>query len=339
MKILFISNTPDMSSGFLWRGLQDALGSENVADGLGAVRDEAGWIKWEGGLRGLPQGMWANNRPIEWLGTHRFPHPGEDDFDILIATPTFLREQSWEWLKHEKDTRLKKGGKFVWFETLDGALDIFPPAFPADAVFRREIDPGVQYPYGHKPLSLLCAIPEKWFSDPIYGWTDQKEYDVFNVSNAKTTGYPVRWQSLSPTFCTAKRYHTLAGSACLQPNTVYLHTARKFKLIVEGPGAEGASDNGHTWEGISLGGIQIFVQQSCRPRWPWFTGEHCFWCDRPEDLPAVIDRALEHTDLDAMRLRLKEHALKWHTTEQRARQFLRMVEEDAYHGAPGPWRW
>jgi hypothetical protein len=340
VKVLFIANTPDMSSGFLWDGLQSVLGVDNVADGLGAVRDEEGWRRWETGFRGKPEGMWANNRPIVWnTKGHRFPFEGEDDFDLLIAGPTFLRERGWEWLQQQKNTRLKPGGKFVWFETLDGCLDSFPPPFPVDAVFRRELDPGVPYPYDHKPLSLLCATPRRWFDDPVYGWTDQKPFDVFNVSNASTTGWPVRWQSLSPTFCTKKKYYTLAGAGCLQPPTVYLHLARMFKLIVDTPGAEGASDNGRTWETISLGGIPVFVQQSCRPRWPWFTPEHMIWVDRPESLPAAIEKALEETDLAAMRLRLKAHALEHHTTEARARQFLRMVEEDAYHGAPGPWRW
>ncbi len=87
-----------------------------------------------------------------------------------------------------------------------------------------------------------------------------------------------------------------------------------------------------------MGGIPFFLGQPSRPRWPWFTEEHIFWCDRLEDYPGALERALD-SDLHGMRLRLKEHALKWHTTEQRARQFLRMVAEDAFHGAPGPWRW
>jgi hypothetical protein len=330
MKVLFASaaNSPDMSAGFLWDGLQTVLGAENVADATDGKS-----------LRGKPEGMWANDRPIRFqpLG-HRVPVDGEDDFDLLVATSTFLRDHDWRWLQDMCDRRLKRSAKKVWFETLDGAADVVVPQLGFDAVFKREIDPVVKYPYQHKPLSLLCAVPERWFTEPKYGWTDEKPYDVFNVSNALSTGHPTRWNSLSPTFCTTKRYHVLAGTSCLNPNWIYLEIARKFKLIVEGPGAEGASDNGHLWEGIGLGGIPLFVQQSCRPRWPWFTAEHCFWCDRPEDLPGAIDRAMD-MDLDAMRLRLKAHTLEWHTTEKRAKQFLQMIEADAWRGAPGPWRW
>src|SRR5207247_384327 len=103
------------------------------------------------------------------------------------------------------------GGKIVWFETLDGSKDIILPPIKVDAVFRREIDPGVSYPYKHKPLSLLCGVPARWFDDPIYGWTDDKPYDVFNVSNAVCTGWPTRWNSLSATFGTTRRTKSLAG--------------------------------------------------------------------------------------------------------------------------------
>ncbi len=330
MKVLFASaaNSPDMSAGFLWDGLQTLLGPENVAD---ATYGKA--------LRGSPEGWWANDRPIRWNPEgHRCPQPSEDDFDLLVATSTFLRDHDWRWLQDLGDRNLKRSGKKVWFETLDGAADFIQPLIQFDAVFKREIDPGFPYPYLHPPLSLLCGVPERWFSDPKYGWTDQKEYDVFNVSNAFSTGHPTRWNSLSATFGTTRRYHALVGTSCLNPNWIYLEIARKFKLIVEGPGAEGASDNGHTWEGIGLGGISLFVEQSCRPRWPWFTGEHCFWCASTHDLPSAIDRAMG-SDLDAMRLRLKAHVLEWHTTEKRAGQFLHMIEEDAWRGAPGPWRW
>lgn len=330
MKVLFASaaNSPDQSAGFLWDGLQTALGMSNVAD---ATNGKA--------LRGEPGGWWANDRPIRYnpLG-HRVPQPNEDDFDILLATSTFLRDNSWDWLCNLCNRHLKSKGKFVWFETLDGAADYLMPLLAPDAVFKREIDPGIQYAFKHKPLPLLCAIPERWFADPVYGWTDQKPYDVFNVSNAVCTGEPTRWGSLSPTFCTSRRTKSLAGDGVLQPNTLYLQVARLFKLIVEGPGGSGASDNGHMWESISLGAIPLFVKQACRPRWPWYTGEHCFWCDRIEDLPATIEKALD-SDLDTSRFLLKQHTLRWHTTEQRARQFLQMVQEEAWLGAPGPWRW
>lgn len=330
MKVLYASAaaTPDQSAGFLWRGLQDLLGPENVADATAGAA-----------LRGRPEGQWANDRPILHFPEHRVPRCGEDDFDLLVATSTFLRDHDWDWLDEQRRIRLRVGGKVVWFETLDGARDATDPPLPVDAVFRREIDPAVQYPYAHKPLALLCATPEAWFTDPVYGWTADKPYDVFNVSNAVSTGHPTRWQSLSPTFCTAKKRKTLAGDGVLQPNQVYLHVKRQFKLVVEGPGGEGASDNGSLWETIGLGGIPLFVGQTCRVRWPWLDGSHCLWSTMPEVLPTVIDNALDYVDLGAMRLRLKDHVLKWHTSKERARQFLQMVEADAWRGAPGPWRW
>lgn len=330
MKVLFVSaaDSPDLSAGFLWDGLQTVLGPENVAD---AMRGTA--------LRGLPEGKWANSRPIRYFEKHRVPEIDEDDFDLLIATSTFLRSRDWNWLGTLAADRLKKGAKVVWFDTLDGAADIVVPQVPVDAIFKREIDPAIHYARHYpQPLSLLTAMPERWLYDEKYGWTENKPYDVFNVSNAVTTGWPTRWNSLSPTFGTSRRTHALAGAGVLQPNWVYLHVMRMFKLVVDSPGAEGASDSCRTWETIAAGGIPLFLEQQCRPRWPWFTGEHCFWCDRVEELAGAIEKALD-SDLQARRLRLREHVLKYHTTEQRARQFLLMVEKDAWRGTPGPWSW
>jgi hypothetical protein len=329
-KVLFLSaaRTPDMSANFFWDGLQTALGEDNVADATGGPA-----------LRGKSDGCWGNDRPVRWRdGQHRVVQQGEDDFDILVATSTFLRDHDWAWLRGLAQRHLKKGGKIVWFDTLDGARDYIDPPIIVDAVFKREIDPAVQYPYRYKPLPLTCAIPERWFHCEFYGWTDQKPFDVFNVSNAVTTGHPTRWNSLSPTFGTRVRTNSLAGAGVLQPGWVYLHVARNFKIIIDAPGAEAASDGGRTWETIAMGGIPLFLEQSCRPRWPWFGGEHVFTCGSTHDLSLKIEECLA-ADIPAMRLRLREYALKWHTTEQRAKQFLEMVQADAWKGAPGPWRW
>ncbi len=333
MKVLFASaaHTPDFAGNFLWRALQDFLSADNVADATDGTA-----------LRGRLERQWANDRPILWRGgLHRVPLEDEDDFDILVATSTFLRDHDRDWLNGVIGRHLKRrrdGGKVVWFETLDGARDVVEPPPGVDAVFRREIDPAVQYPYEHKPLPLFAAAPEEWFDDPDYGWTDQKPYDVFNVSNAVTTGHPTRWQSLSPTFCTSRRTHSLAGAGVLQPGWVYLHVLRSFKLVVVAPGGEGAFDNSRIWETIACGGIPIFVEPECRPKWPWFTGDQIFECPAATLLPAVIEYALD-SDLDMMRLRLKEQALEYHTARARAQQFLELVEADAWRNPTGPWRW
>lgn len=330
MKVLFASagHSPDMAACYLWRGLQDLLGPENVADAM-----------YGASLRGLPEGMWAHDRPVKYRPEgHRTPLQGEDDFDLLVFTSTFLRDRDWDWLRAQKD-RLRPGGKFVYYETLDAPTEWFVPPFPVDAVFKREIDPCVVYPFDHKPLSLLCSVPEEWFDDPLYGWTDQKIYDVIHVSNARETGSPVRWDSLTAPLLTRRKIQALIStSAVVQPATTYLHVARMFRLVICTPGGGCSADSSRCWETIAMGGVPLFVGQPCRPRWPWFTRDHVFWADAVADAPRVIEEALG-SDLDALRLRLKEEALKNHTSRARAAQFVRMVEEDAWRGAPGPWRW
>ncbi len=333
MKVLFVTaQTPDMSAAFLWDGLQAALGEGNVVDAVDS--------RYLASLRySRPNGKCnGSDRDDSFRWSHRVMRFDEDNFDILVATSTFLRDHDWDWLLGLATSRLKKGGKVVWFETLDAATEFFALPFPVDAVFKREIDPAIQYPYAHKPLALNCAIPARWFDDQLYGWTEEKPYDVFNVSNALTTGHPTRWNSLSATFATTRRTHSLAGCGVLQPLDVYLHVARMFKLTIVAPGGGPSADNPRLWETIAMGGIPVLCGQPCRPHWPWFGPGEIFECQWVEDLPSRILHALDNCDLHAMRLKLKANALENHTTEARARQFLRMVEEDAWR-TDGPWRW
>ena len=349
MKVLFATgNSPDYLAGTLWDGLRSALGPDNVADAVDSAY-----------LRGLHED-WSGPDPSAVLlvsdltrddplgrgkscDTHRLPASGEDDFDLLVATTSFLRDQDWQWLADLRGRRLKKGGKLAWVETLDSPAEIFPPPFGVDAVFRREIDPAVPYEarYGRKPLPLLGAAPRRWFDWP----QENKDIDVFAVSSAVTPlpGFPQRWEALRKVFETLTKHTCLAGSGRFDlPD--YLKYLCRSRLCVVAPGGGESSDGPRQWEAVAAGAIPVFVSQPCRVRWPWFSyqntvGAHCFFSSAAHALPSIIDGALKE-NLPAVLARLREHALAFHTTEARAGQFLALVGSDAWKKwDQKPWCW
>lgn len=225
----------------------------------------------------------------------------------------------------------------VYVETLDSPREVFPPLWPVDAVFRREIDPAVQYAdaYGRKPIPLLGAAPARWFD-----WSQgDKNFDVFAVSSAVTPlpGWRERWEALQRVFDTHTKHTSVAGSGALELG-VYLGLLCCSKLCVVAPGGGNSSDGPRQWEAVAAGAIPVFVSQPCRVRevihpsgalMPWLPGGTHFWAERAEDLPGVLDDALK-ADLPAYRARLRAAALADHTTEARARQMLAFVEADAW---------
>jgi hypothetical protein len=121
---------------------------------------------------------------------------------------------------------------------------------------------------------------------------------------------------------------------------MYLDLLKQSKLCLVANGGGGSSDGPRQWEAIAAGAIPVFVSQPCRVRWPWFVvGEHVFWSNGRDNLPACLDHALKQ-DLPGMRQRLQEHAIREHTTEARAKQFLDLIEEDAWRRWHiQPWCW
>ena len=339
MKILFLAdNSRDMSAAYLWRGLREVCGDDNVVDPINAYS-----------LQGR---SWANTEdadqmkmtgPVPATG-HRVQKPGEDDFDILVGVASLLRTAGWDGFASLRKY-LKPGGKVAYFDTLDSPLEIFPPPFAVDAVFRRETDPNVDYAkyYGRKPLVCLCAAPEAWFEE-WEKWFDEKPRDVFCVHNATTTGraWPARWNCCTKVFQTNKWHDSMASSRGSLSLDDYLKIMPNYKLCVCAPGGGDSSDSTRTWEAMARGSIPILAGHSCRVRPYWFCVGHpereeIFECS-VDDLPKTIDRALD-MDLKPMRDRMKKHALAYHTTRKRAEQFIDAIMNDYWKDPPAHLTW
>jgi hypothetical protein len=337
MKILFLAdNSRDMSSAYLFRGLREVVGDDNVADPVNAFS-----------LQGL---SWCNTRdadqekmvgPLPAAG-HRIMRHDEDDFDMLVAVTSMLRTTGWDGMK-SLFPRVKKGGKIVWFDTLDSPLECFPPPFQVDAVFKREIQPSItDYAkiYGFKPLACLCAAPEVWFEN----FSDFKPRDVFCVQNATTTGkaWPARWNACTKVFQTNKWHDSMASSRGSLSLEDYMKQMPQYKFCVCCPGGGDSSDSTRMWEALATGSIPIMAGHNCRVRPYWFSVGHpdheeIFECT-VDDLPKTIDRVLD-LDLKPIRDRMKVHALKYHTTKARAEQFIHQTMNNCWKDPPIELAW
>jgi hypothetical protein len=333
MKVLFVAaDSADYTAAILWDGLRSALGWQNVY-GMRDYhslnnRNELG--EYDAHLHRWTGTYYSSDTRVRCK--YHTPQPGEDDFDLLIGVTSFLRQEVWAYLDHQRQARLKKGGKVVWVDTLDAANEIFNPPFPVDAVFKREIDPAIQYPYGHQPLPLIASAPERWFCDFDY----QKENDVFSVQMARSD--PRRWDVCPQVFRTRHRGVSLAGSGGIYPAATYVAVMKTFKLCVIAPGGGGQCDTPRQAEAIACGSIPVFcampsrIHEAHHPSGAslhWFSHDEIFWVPTVEELPEALDNALD-ADLTAMRQRLKVRALRDHTSEARAKQFLAMIECDAW---------
>ncbi len=304
MKVLFLTSlTGDYIASCLWNGLCAILGSHNVHDAVGCSflheSHATGFLP----RQAIPGGTLADCPPC----------------DVMVINAAFLRQFDWHLPIHLRDAYLKPGGKIAYVEGWDGSYEVNDPAtqsnppFHVDRVFRREIDPAFVYPYACEPL--LMAAPRRWYDEPQTS-DGQRDVDVFCVSYHAS--HPTRWQSFQQVFSTSQRYNCVVGSNLHYGE--YTSVLRRSKLCVCPPGAGDGHDCTRNWEAVSVGAIPIFVNHSPVRREPWFEPDMVYEC-RIEDLARTIDEAMA-SDLAARRQRLREHCLKHHTTEARARQFL-----------------
>lgn len=298
MKVLFASHTGcDWLASTLYQGLLEVVGEENLFDACG-------------GERSIPGSSMQAKR---LMGS-------ECGFDLLVLNACFLREFGWDWVCGHLgvETRGVPGGrllphaKIVYVEGWDLPWDINPPPFACDAYFRREIQPGINYPYPCEPMHF--AVPEK-----LFDWNVEKTVDVCCLINCKDIG--VRHDILN-VLSSLKQYQIAVNGAGV-PHADYVHTMKRAKLAICPPGA--GSDCMHQWEAVAYGAIPVFVGHPNVLRDPWFGDNQVFSCNSPAQLPDLIYHALHDCDLYAMRYNLYHQAKNYHTARRRAERLLRKV--------------
>lgn len=304
MKALFCTSySDDFISAVVWDGLQEVLGEENVSDAAfspclhaySPVRSPAWRV---GGSR--------SGRCLD-LADH--------DYDLLVLNAALLRDHDWHWPINLKTQFLRQGGKVALIEGGDGWNEINLPPFPVDAVFRREIALGVDYgPVRH----LTFAAPARWLPGSD---RPERTWDIFNANSYPSNA--TRWDAASWMFRSSRRHFSLACTGGL-PLDHYFNCMRDSRLAICCAGG-GDSDCMRFAEAPACGAIPIFVGVPQKIRENWFEPEeHAFFCGAPDELPAVIDRALG-MDLHAMRVRLLQHVWKYGTTAAMARRILQAV--------------
>ncbi len=304
MKVLFItSRGHDLASIFLYDGLCDLVGEENVV-----CAEDYFWLSCHdgGGGRILQRHKWE---PFN-LDDGDFGN----DFNLIVINACFNRDHPWSWAKDVVTYHLKQNGVVAYVEGWDDAAgEVFPPQgdVPIHRVFRREILPGHKYPYAATPL--LWAPPAWWYDEPRL----EKTCQVSCLCSVSAVA--VRWPIMSKVFQTGARFTAAVGTL---PFDQYLEITRRSRFVIVPPG--GGSDCVRQWEAIAAGCIPIFVGHPPRVREPWFAADEILQCS-VDELPAMIDYALSQVDFHAMQAKLEKRARAEHTTRARAERLVKLT--------------
>lgn len=312
----------DFLASCVWDGLQELLGQEHVWD----ANDVPCLHNSSAGCDPCAR-VSSSRHGRHWRGpaderASLFPVP--TSFDLLVVNAAFLRERDWHWPLSLREY-LKPGGKVAYLEGWDGASEVHnpytesDPPFHVDAIFRREIDPRVAYPY--ECHCLMFAAPSRWFCRDAH----ERPSDVVFSGHAVGDYPPDRWEQLRQIFQTTRQHRSVAASmGIFTDHYLYFRQLQQFKLGLSPAGGGWCGDCMRHWELIASGVIPIFCGYQPRVREPWFDDRHVFTLERPEQIPALIDHALS-IDLRPMREAMQEHALTHHTTKARAEKMLRVL--------------
>jgi hypothetical protein len=188
-----------------------------------------------------------------------------------------------------------------------------------DAAFRKEIDPGITYPY--RPHHLGFAAPSRWILPGTENF--ERNCDLFFSGNpdACLPGKEVRWPALGRVFQT-RRSHKSVLATCWLGYDRYFEMLRMSKLALCPSGAD-LTDSLRTWEAVACGAVPLFVGYPPWVREPWFSNEACLSCT-VDTLAEHVDEALAH-DLAPRRRQLMKEVWDNHTTAARARQLLEVL--------------
>lgn len=323
MKVLFVTaKGRDHLALTLWHGLQEVLGWDNVVDAVGVPALSMGYIEEpderDESSRGFNTAFACREFAVS--GVAKTLLDTDKDFDLLVVNSCFIdaggRNQNAAWAEIDALRKhLKPDGKIAYVEGNDSAHYVCYPQRQVDAVFKKEIDPAFPYPY--KPHHLTFAAPKHWFRES--GW--RRDIDVFYTGNPDTNGCD-KWRMSSLVFQTRRHHRAIVGS-CGLGWADYLNALKRSKLALCPATAAGA-DSMRTYEAVACGAIPVFVDYPNFVREPWFPPEVCCSC-KLEDLPDLLDSALDGHDLEPQRQRLRTWALEHHTAAARARKLLEVA--------------
>jgi hypothetical protein len=308
VKVLFIScKTGDYIASCLWDGFQELCGQDNVFDAVDSPLFHVDPPTFDNAT------SVAGRISATRIGRKLDYSERRPQFDLMVINACFTREHDWHWPITLAKTCLKSEAKIAYVEGWDGSRDINPPNMHVDAIFRRELNPDIDYPY--KCHCLMMSAPSRWFNE-----NEQRHLDVFYA--AYSVGWNPRWDVCRMAWSTQKRHQSLISSCGIIGLKEYFGYLGNSKLGLCPTGAGGESfDCLRTWEVVANGAIPIFIGLPKRVKEPWFASDECFECYDVNELPGIIDRALD-MDLDTMRKKMQANARQNHTTKARAKKIL-----------------
>ncbi len=303
-RVLFLTGLEsDYISSVVWDGLQEVLGEENVVDSrftpvLHSYTNSANAFWSVGGFRSGPCFNWS-----------------DEPYDLIVYNASYRRDGHDDFATTLREKYLKKDGKVVVVDGMDGYLDIGLPPFIFDCYLRREIRSGVQYQFPMESMEFAC--PQRWLE-----WKErERPYDIFVAHSLQPSH--LRWEALSRVFQTSTRHQSIVCSSHLVAGGAYFDYLRRSKIAICCPGAE-SSDCMRFAEVVASGCVPVFLGLPAKQREYWFMPENSFTCSNVDDLAAVLDDALA-ADLPAMRRSLMDRVRRLHTTRERAERLLRLA--------------
>jgi hypothetical protein len=323
MKVLFVGPTsPDHLMSCLWDGMQEVLGEANVFDGVGNPTLHTSTCESsEGGDRCLGSFNILHKLGGEQRLGRR--HQQGERYDLVVVHSSYNRDYGPGWLAGHPSL---PGAKIAYVEGWDAAWQIVPPEIIPDAVFRKEIDPTVSYPY--QPQHLTFAAPTHWHVQP----SQERPWDVVFIGNpdsAHPGNLEMRWKMCARVFATKRHHKAVVASRGLGFDA-YFQLLRSSRLALC-PAAADGSDSLRTYEAAACGAIPVFVGYPDYRRADWFDQETAIFCT-PDSLADQIDDALSSPKLESMRRRMIENAKRNHTTKARA---LKVLKALGFDGAIG----
>jgi len=305
VKVLFCTSPqPDYLASCLWDGLQEVLGAENVRD-AGHTPD------FHSHQMETPNQRLCSSR----VGYHATSV--EQDVDLMVLNACFTNTFDWHWA-WKMQNRLKPGGKIAYVEGWDRADQIQDPnqmsnpPFLVDAVFRREIDPNVAYPY--RPYHLDFAAPARWFlTTKQLGM--KRDIDVYFAGHCPTHAVRVAMMKEVASLAFRRDLTFVLGNGHPFIPEQHFNLLRRSRIALCPVGVENSSTL-RTYEALACGAVPLFIGSPLRVRsGPDYEDGTYGACQHASELLPLIDTLLHLPEV-------RPCAEGLHTTAARARRLL-----------------
>ena len=319
MKILqYTHEEMDYGESYLWAGLCQICGNENVVTYplkkiyYGMVADDYILDSGQTGFTGVPE--YIKPQPlVQWSFEEIVNRINEFDLFVLSSPRTHAVGA----LRQIKETLGYIPRPLAFCDHEDGSnlKTNLIKEFCPDFIFKREI---------FSPAQNIYQLP---FSSTCYDYPDNEIKDIDLFYSVGLT-WPDRLQirDLLKSSEALKKYNIEVRCNAKDPLLGYKEyidkmSRSKINVISRGHGV----DCCRTWEAFSFSGLVLSDRTSLVIPNPFTENVNVVYCD----MNNLIDKIVYYLEHDEERIKIghagREHLLKYHTSEARARYFLHIV--------------